>query len=501
MPTGEVQFTIADGGGGNVVVPSSQVQVVIGCAAAGTATQVVATRSLSTLQSTFTSGPLVEAAGLSVLAGGTVLAIRAATQTPGSQRAVTFAGTGTSVITTSGNAVDEFYVVFKVITGGTIAVAGIIFQISIDGGRSFGPAVALGTANSYVIPGTGITLNFGAGTLVANDQATFSSIAPIWNNAGAQACLNSLQASPYAITGWGSMHIVGICAGADATVYQGYLDTLANGYLFTRTFLAARDASPASKWGGTGESDATWATSIGTDFSAVSARRVCVGAGNYNMPSAFPNSLLGAWRPRRNLSWAAAARQVQIKPQQHLGRVSFGSLSQIIVDPSNDPTDGFVYHDERLNPGLDYLINGTGSRFMAARTRTQQGAGFFITNPLSMAPLGSDFYLKPYGDVMDIACNVVHQVGAKIINADIRLNIPAGTIYENDAKSIERTLTAAINDQMTSKNMISGVLVVVDRTNNINTTKVVKVTVTIYARGYVLEEDVLIGFQNPAAAA
>lgn len=500
--SGDVQITIVDGGA-TVVVPSQSVQLVIGTSISGTAGQIVATKNPQTLQSVFTAGPLVEAAAYPLLAGGTVLAMRAAKNTSGSARAVTFVGTGTSVITTSvdatNGAFDEYYVVFKVIAGGTIGVAGITFQLSLDAGRTFGPVLALGTANTYAIPNTGVTLNFAAGTLVAADQATFSTIAPIWNDANVQACLNTFQASQYGIIGIGSTHIVGISAGADATAFDGYLATLASGYLFTRSFVDVRDASPAAKWGGTGETEATWIGSIQTDYSAVSAKRICAGAGHWNMPSAFANAAYGAPRYRRNMTWAAAARQVTVPPQRHIGRVRDGALGRIVVDPVNDPLDGFVYHDERVTPGLDYLLAGTGGRFMTTRTRIGL-PGVYVSNPLLSSPLGSDFYLKPLGDVLDVACTIVHQAGQQFVNDDLRVSGAGNTIDERDARGIENAINAQLQALMVGQKMCSSVSVVVDRTNNLLVSKVVNITVVVTSRAYVLQENVTIGFQNTGAA-
>ena len=53
---------------------------------------------------------------------------------------------------------------------------------------------------------------------------------------------------------------------------------------------------------------------------------------------------------------------------------------------------------------------------------------------------------------------------------------------------------------MIAQKMISAASVVVDRTNNLLTTKVVKITITITGRAYVLQENITIGFQNVAAA-
>lgn len=577
--TGNVEITITDGAAGAVIVPASTVQLVIGCCSGGVANQIVATRSPQSLQTNLQYGPLPEAAALSCNAGGTVLAMKATTNTAGlvtgsnvatlaitgstgnavtpivltvgsttslltgmvvtiagmtgntnangtwvitvlsgttfsinatgngafggsptaQYTGLTFTGTGTSVPTITGTPNDDTNVLLTVVVGATIGVTGGVFTISLDAGRTTGPNIALGTASTYVLPQTGMTINFAAGTLVKGDKIAFSTTAPTWTTAGILACLQAFQSSQYATAGIGSIHIVGVCSGANASTIEGYLDTLATGYLFERAMLESRDAKTPIAWGGVGETETAWLTAIQADFAAVSAKRLLAGAGYYNMPSAFPNPAAGAPRYRRPLTWAQAARQVAIPAQRHSGRVRDGSLSQIVIDPTNDPNDGFIYHDERLNPGLDILVPGGAGRFCSALTRVGE-QGYFIQNPLLLSPIGSDFTIWPLGAVMDVACTITHQKASKIINSDVRVN-QNGTLYENDARDIENTILLAINDNMTAVAMISSAKVSVDRTVNVQSTSKVKVTVTIYARGYVLEVDLFIGYGSAAAAA
>jgi hypothetical protein len=517
MAQGNVFITINDGGSATVSVPGSNVQVVIGCSSAGTAGVPVATKSPSTLQSSFGSGPLVEAAAMAVASGGTVIAMKAASNAAGTAEAVQFAGTGSSIITVTGAPADDYFVVFKVVSGGTIGTGPITFQLSLDAGRDFGPVLSLGTAVSYVIgassasaPGyTGMTLHFAAGTLVTGDVAQFATIAPSWNDAGINTCLTALLASAYATTGWGSMHIVSGLGGAgasDVSTINGYLDTasapaFATNYVYTRAYMSARDALIPTAWGGAGETEATWTASIVTAFAAVSAKRVSVGAGCYNMPSALGSGLgqggsaVGSPEYRRQLTWAAAARQVLIPPQRLVSRVRDGSLAQIIQNPLTDPTDGFIYHDERVNPGLDYIFAGTGGRFMAACTRVPSLPGYYITDPLLSSPLGSDFNLMPRGLVMDVACDIVHQVGQEQVDDNVRVT-PQGTINVNDAITLQNEFLAAINANMTAQLMISSATVLVDQTNNILATGVLNVSVTITGVGYILSEQVQIAYNN-----
>jgi hypothetical protein len=510
MASGEVQITVLDGGA-SIVVPQNNVQVVIGCCSAGTANQIIATTQPQNLQTALGYGALPEAAALSALAGGVVLAIKTTQNATGTAEAVqSGAGnTGTAVVTVTLDgtvgAFDDYYVVMKIITGGAVGTSGWTMQLSLDAGRNFGPTILPGTAATYVIPNTGITLNFAAAaaTFTAGNTYKFATTGPSFATGGVQSALTAFANSQYAIAGVGSMLLAGGTlstagtqygiAGADATTIQGYLDTLATGYIFTRMIVSARDAHQPTTYGGAGETDSVWSAAVATDYSAVSAKRICACAGYYNMPTAYPTTACGTPRYRRPLAWALAARQVTIPPQRHAGRVRDGALTQIVIDPTNDPKDGFVYHDERTAPGLD------AARFTAAVTRFGK-QGFFIKNPNLMSPTGSDFTILPRGNVMDVACNIVHQAGEEEINDDVRLN-PSGTLYINDALTIQTQIGNALKDNMLSSSEISGYGVVVDQTHNVGADSKVPINVTIQGRGYILEEDITISFQNGNAAA
>lgn len=496
---GEVNITVLDGGG-SIVVPGSSVQLVIGCCSGGTANQVFATTQIASMVTANGYGPGVEAAALSLAAGGVVAFIKATQNAAGTSTAVTFVGTGTSVITVTLDgtvgAFDDYNVVFKTVAGGTRGTPGVTFQISLDAGRTFGPVFALGAATTYVIPNTGITLNFGVGTFVALDTAKFTTTAPSWTTAGIQSALNAFAASAYGAAGVGTIHVVGGsvstsggfrgAAGSDATAIEGFLDTLVTQFSYNRCVLSARDSLAPTTFGGSGETDATWTGVITADFAAVSAKRICANGGYYNTQSQISNPTAGLPKYRRPLAWSLAARQVTIPQQRHAGRVKDGSLPFIVIDPVNDPKDGFNYHDDFLNPTLDI------ARFTSARQRKGL-PGYFIVNPNLMSPAGSDFNILPKGLVMDVACTVVHQSGQQVINDDLRTN-PSGTLYGPDAITIQNSILKALKNATVAKSMCSAVGVVVDQTNNVQITNTVNIAVTVQGKTYVMEEDVTIGF-------
>ena len=392
------------------------------------------------------------------------------------------------------------------VSGGTVTFVGptVLFTLSLDANRNVGPNINLGAANSFALTNTGCLLDFTPGTFAVGDVVRFSTTGPASSAANVEACFAALQASQYAAVGWGSLKVIGTVNGAYTSALESGspgLDQLAAGYVFTRAQTEARDITAPAAWGGArpyvAETEAQWMSSIEADFSAALNRRVLASAGHYNMPSAYPTLLFGTPAYRRPLCWAQAVRELQIPPQRHSGRVSDGALATIVVNPLTDPTDGFLYHDERINPGLDYLQGGVG-RFCSATTRIGL-PGWYIVNPLLLSPMGSTFYMLPLGAVMDIACDIVHTIGQQEIDEDVRTN-PNGTIYVNDANTIQSAINTGLSQQMTSVNMISGASVAVDMTNNVQATQTVNIAVTIQSRGYVLQENVSIGFGNAAAA-
>lgn len=517
--SGDVNITILDNGGSQITVPLSSVQAVIGCATKGSSFAITATNNPITLQAACGYGIGVEAAAMTCAQGSVVLFCQVPVTTKGTATAVaiTAGNTSTVVVTTSLDgtygAYDDYYVKVLVAAAGVRGTADSkAIQISLDAGRTYGPPIALGAATTYAIPNTGVTLAFAAGTFVAGDSWTFGTLGMGWAVGDVSKAITALVNSQFGVIGWGSMHIVGNggsnagsgkqgIAGADATTIQGYLDavaTVTGGQVFTRAFVSARDASPPAAYGGTGESESTWISAVNADFSTVSAKRICAGAANWNMASAYANASAGTPAYRRNIAWAAAAKQSTAPAQRHIGRVSDGALPQISIF-SQDAADSFIYHNEAMNGGLDYIATGTGGRFMTTRLRRKK-PGVFITNPLLLAAVGSSFWMLPYGAVIDIACDIMTQVGDDFINDDVRTN-PNGTIFETDAANLEKIFEGAINTEMLANNMISpGTKVVIDRTNNLNTTGVVNWTLTIVARGYILTENGSIGFANASAA-
>jgi hypothetical protein len=124
-------------------------------------------------------------------------------------------------MTLSGTPLDSYEIKMLVVLGGTIATGPITIKVSLDGGVTYGNSVSLGVATTYVIPGTGITINFAAGTLVTGDYITASTTAASASNL--PATITKVAASTW----------TAVIAGAPVDAYEVQLEWLTGGTVGT----------------------------------------------------------------------------------------------------------------------------------------------------------------------------------------------------------------------------------------------------------------------------
>lgn len=509
LPNPTVTITVQDNGASAAIaVPQQQLQLVIGCAIGGTVNQPFATTQAQSVQQQFIGGPLVEAAGLTCAGGGTVVCVSCPINTHGVATAVTTTvpNGSTSVVTLTLDAThgawDTMYMMIRCVAGGTIGTApGPGIQISRDAGRTWGPVQYLGTATTLVIGsayatpaagGTGITANFGAGTMVGPsgpatnpvyDTWQWSTTGPLWNVAGVVAALQAFGASQYAVAGVGSIHIVGPAATSDIASIQTELQTLATQFVFNRAIVELRDASPPTVWGGSAETEAAWIIAMQAIGSASTAQpRVCADGGWYNTPSVYATPDAGLPVYRRPLAWSHAVRRVQIGLATRAGWVLLGPYGNITVNPQTDPTDGFIYHNERLNPGL------TAANIGAAQTWPKKGQGFFQSQEPLLAAPGSQFTELVIGNVLDAACDIAYAEGVNLVSSSL-LTQANGTLDPIELNTIQGDIQTAENEGLIQTPLVSDVTVTISPTYNVQATGKVPITVSVLPFGYVNEID------------
>lgn len=459
-----VTQTIRDGALQSQPNKAALVPCLIGVASSGPFTPVrIAGGQLVELSSTFGRGPLPQLASRFVAAGLDVVLVRAAVTTAGSSGTVTTTAGGTSVITATGTPNDTYDVAIQFSVGATVGVAGAVFRYTIDNGRSWSAPVALGTANSYAVPGTGMSFAFAAGTILATTGAKVRTLEPKWGTDDLHDAVEALRSSGEEFD-W--LDVIGSMSSTEAATLKSELETFEAAGVYRRS-MAETDAPGAA------ETLADWRASILTDYAAFESRRVAVGAGECLFYSALDRKTF-----RRPATWPIALRAGIVDPARYnIHRTKEdgfgGPLDASIFDSSGNP----ISHNESTNPGLDTTgVQGT-ARFMTLRTLATKGRRTYCTRANLMSPPGSDFQLFRHGIVMDLACTTTLRVLTEEIGETPQVEKTGprvGKIVEGYAKAIEEACKTALREALLTPGRASDAYVIVERNDAILSTKKVR---------------------------
>lgn len=162
---------------GPSLAPSSSARSVVsmGCSSRGiTLTPRAVGSTLDPLTSTFGCGPGVKACGyVQTQTGADGIFIRLPPVSVSAFKSpVTKVAAGSSAITLSGTPLDGFDVIITITTGGTVGTSAS-YTISTNGGETTSGILSLGVATTLALAGTGITVNFGSGTLTTGGTIAF----------------------------------------------------------------------------------------------------------------------------------------------------------------------------------------------------------------------------------------------------------------------------------------------------------------------------------------
>ena len=466
MPIPDVTINVQDGALGLVPSLNNNVVACVGVSSAGTANAVLSfgAGNVQAVTDALGTGPLVETAAALVQAGINVVTCKATTSTPGSQGAVTPTGGGTSVMTTTGTARDSYDVVVLVTKAGTNNVGDSAFKVSLDGGLNYGPETALPVAASYLVPNTGITLVFGAGTLVAGGTYSFTATGPVFDNTNLNTALTALMADART---WFLLNVVGIPA--DATAMQTFFGTIstqmasaAAKYRYARAVLSA-------PWGLT---DAALITAM----QALSSTRMSIAADWNRLTSAVSGASL-----KRGTSLILSLRAGQVDPGTDVAQFDLGALPGVVS----------INRNEEATPGLDVVGYSTLRTFIGA-------PGFYPTNFRLFGGPTSDFQFLQHGRCIDIACQVARVGYLRFLNSNLLVDKTTGKILESEAARIEAYVNAQLRAALSQPGYVTDVYTVVDRTNNILSTNQLLAAVRVIPKAYAKNIAVTIGFFNPS---
>jgi hypothetical protein len=472
-----VSITEQDGALGILPPSSGRLFALCGVSSAGALNAPATYARVKDVVADFGGGPLVEAASLYIqLYGKPVILTRTGNTVAGTVSAVTSTKTGTSVVTITAlpTPSDDYEFMLLIVAGGTQGVAGITYQLSLDGGRTFGGVTALGTGTSVDIPGAGgVSFAIGAGTVVAGDYHTARSVAPCWNAAEITTALTALGNS---IASWELVQIVGPLSGTT----------------FDAVDLAVAGMQAAGKphaWIGAtrvptlGESEAVYKTSLDGVFASKSTLfgMVCAGAAKIT-------SAVSGRKYKRSSAFAIAAREAGVSEEVNTADPNLGALVGVAIRDDNGNADE---HDESISPGLD------DSRF--AVLRTWDGLqGVYVNRPRMLSPDGSDFQLLPHRRVLSLAEIALRLFFIRRLNRPILISRATGFIRESEALEIENGARSAMADLLLAKPKASDVQFALSRTDNLLSTKTLNGDGRVVPLGYPEFITLTIGFYNPA---
>lgn len=308
-------------------------------------------------------------------------------QLPGSSTVlpVVFTGTGTSAITVTGTTLDAYEVAFETQGPGTVtigtALPGFQVRYALDAGASnpspqWSAWANLGIANTLALldgpnssAPTGLTLNFGAGTLVPGDGVTFATTQPTYDAAGASEGIAALK--KWKGGSWTWMRFVGPISKAVASSIEPVVAGLDAAGLPTWAVVDARDRA-------TYETLAAWETGINgvqQEWIPYTSTHVPVSAGMARMNDGGINGRLN----RRTAMCALMPRALAFPIQKNWGEYDDGPLPTDVTIA--DGSDNAVEHDANTQSAL----NAIGLLTL----RTWPGdEGVFNTNACLPAPVG-----------------------------------------------------------------------------------------------------------------
>lgn len=387
--------------------------------------------------------------------------------------------TGTSVPVFSGTPNDRHDIVLQVVTASSslAALTGSV-KISLDGGLVFGDPVLIPTTGVIAIPNTGVTVTFGAGTHVVGDHFRVRSAPPLWSTSGLETALAGIVTAINAGNDVDMVHIVGPIDATSQAVIESWGDTQKAAGNDLTILCEVRDQAE-------GESVSTWKTAVkgvSPGLQGLSSDIMDVGVCFAEVKSALRSGLY--WR--RNAQALRGPRLASIPLREHPGRVKTGPVQGLRTDGLAGP----VHHDLTSHTDLD------AARFSGVQSLVGRRGEFFFTSR-SFALATSDFNEVQRIRVMNAAASAARTAIADYVGDDVELKTDGtGRIAEAEAKGIEAEIRAKVAAAVLNEpnNHVTAITVTVDRTNNIATSRTLRVAIAIVPRGSILTVSTTISY-------
>lgn len=474
MTIPDTKEIVGDGNLAFARADSDSIVAFIGPASGGTVGTVYSFSDPASIVSSIGVGPAVEAmATILEAAGGTVLWTKPATSADSAPTVAQPSGTPPAVGAAGSVPLDVFDGIVKIIVGGIRATA--TFKVSLDGGDTWTPEIVTAATYTGLMATYGITITFASGTYVVNDQYTFSTVGPQMSISQFNTAFDTLKVSPL---DWSLLHVVGIPAGADddakvaaaaalAAAVQSKLDSaFTSNHVFARAVIEGPDIA----------NDSTGDGKLITAIASTVAPRVMLVGDFGEIRSPISSKVF-----KRPAAWPVTARLKAGSISEDAGYVQGeqapGRLMSSLISIRRDEAQRSALNDQRVT---------------TLRTFKRR-AGFYVTKPKTLADVGSDYELLQHGRIVDKMCATTRDFMLPKLNGKLRTNSD-GTILETVALKLETDLKAALGRDLVTPNHLQSVNAKINRTDNLISTKKIRVKVSGLPFAYPEQIEETLGF-------
>lgn len=467
MTLQDVTTALSDGNLGVAPEDTDRIGLLVGACSAGAANTLIPINSPDGAAA-LGFGPLAEAARLMTELGGRPFYALPVTTSAGTNGTVS--SPGGPAVTLTGTPLDGYEGQVKITVGGAVGTAK--FQVSLDNGETWSDEIT--TAATYPVPNSGLTLNFAAGTYVAAQVYSWTSVAPSFSTVQLNTALD-VALNDQREFGWA--YVVGTATGADDAAKSSACAAIAaaagtkagTGFTskakFFRIFVEAPNVADAA---------------LITAFASFVDQRVgiLVGFGKVLSPLTGRKHIVNG---ARVVLGRFARKPIGKDPSQTLAEEGTGPLPSALLT---------ISRDERLTPGLDSLKFTTLRTYIGLK-------GFFVTNFWLMAATGSDTKYVQHGQCLDNACKVLRSKAILYLSRDLDTKTDdTGRLTEGQAAAIDTDCDSAVRASLVTPRHVQDVGVVTNRLDDIISTEKLNIALSIVPKGYPKAIGLTVGFSK-----
>jgi hypothetical protein len=420
------------------------------------------------------NGPLPDGTAKHLIHSGgkQTIAVKVTATTAGSSSAVTQSGAG-PLPTLTGAATDYALYKVRIIAGGAVATA--TFQYSSNGGTDYSDTIA--TAATYLLP-SGVTINFTAGTYVADETYSWTDTAPAFTAGDIGNAIDDVIDSEFDPE---CIHILGYptTAAGSATIAATCSTKIASGHGVKKYFMVMIEEPPVD------------IATVVTAFASVAEKFLIVTAGfadvvedRSGQTEKMPIGRVVAPRMARN--------PIEVHLLRDVGDSTIDPLSGVVRLVPSGAAASTGYHDEDKTPA------GNAARLTTLRTITGV-EGFYVTNGLTMASGTSDFQQLQYARIILKVARASYAFQVTQLAKRVRIDATTGVIDAGIRLALEGAWESAIKASLGDA---IGVCRVIISPTNLNSDPTIYAQVRVTVSGYALVWSSTIGLAStlPAAA-